>query len=138
MADGGEAMIVRAGRWAHLGFAWLFVAGVLLQAYLAGAALAQLGGSGDFGTHISVGYTVMGLLALAVLISALVGRVPRRDVALSIALVILYIIQTALPSARAGAPLVAALHPANAMVLLILAAIIGWRARSLVAEARLR
>jgi hypothetical protein len=131
-------MIVRAGRWAQLGFAWLFVAGVVVQAYLAGAAFAQLGGSGEFSTHISVGYTVMGLLALSVLVSALVGRVPRRDVALSIALFILYIIQTALPSARATAPLVAALHPANAMVLLILAAIIGWRARSLVAEARLR
>ena len=62
-------MITTGARWVHIGAAWLFVAGVLLQGYLAGAALAQLGGSGDFGTHIAVGYTVMGLLALAVLLS---------------------------------------------------------------------
>jgi hypothetical protein len=113
---------------------WLFVAGVLLQAYLAGAALAQLGGSGDFSTHISVGYTVMGILALAVVLGALVGRLPRQQVGLSVALFVLYIVQTSLPSARSGAPFVAALHPANAMILLVLGIVIGWRGLRIVRE----
>jgi len=126
-------MVTRGGRWAHLVFAWLFVLGVLLQAYLAGAALAQLGGTGDFGTHISFGYSVMGLLALGVLVTALVGRAPRREVGLSVALFILYVVQTALPNARTSAPWIAALHPANAMILLVLGAVIGWRARAIAA-----
>jgi hypothetical protein len=116
-------------RWAHVGAAWLFVGGVLIQAFLAGAALTQLGGSGDFSAHISFGYTVMGLLALAVLLTALLGRLPRSQVGLSVGLLLLYVIQTALPNARASAPVIAALHPANAMLLLALGILIGWRAR---------
>jgi hypothetical protein len=127
--------MTKAARWAHVVAAWLFVAGVLLQAYLAGAALAQLGGSGDFGAHISFGYTVMGLLALGVLVTALVGRVPRPQVGPSLALFVLYVVQTALPNARTSAPLIAALHPANAMFLLILGGVIGWRARGIAAAA---
>jgi hypothetical protein len=129
--------MMRAARWAHVVLAWLFVAGVVVQAYLAGAALAQLGGSGDFGTHISFGYTVMGLLALGVLVTALVGRVPRPQVGLSVALFILYVVQAFLPNARTSAPLIAALHPANAMFLFILGGVIGWRARG-IAAARAR
>src|SRR5947209_7078515 len=128
-------MITRAARWAHVGLAWLFVAGVVLQAYLAGVALAQLGGSGDFSTHVSLGYSLMGLLALGVLVTALIGRVPRRQVGLSVALFILYIVQTSLPEARSSAPLIAALHPANAMLLLVLGGVIGWRGRRIAAEA---
>ncbi len=97
-------MITTYGRWAHVGAVWLFVVGVLVQGYLAGAALAQLGGTGDFGAHVSFGYTVMGLLALAVPLTALVGRLPRRQVGLSIGLLLLYIVQTVLPNARDSAP----------------------------------
>ena len=124
-------MITTYGRWAHVVAAWLFVAGVVIQAYLAGSGLAQLGGSGDLGAHIAFGYTGIGLLALAVLATALVGRLPRSQVGLSVGLFILYIVQTELPSVRASAPWIAALHPANAMVLLLLGIIIGVRARRL-------
>ena len=62
-------MANRFTRWLHAGFAALFAAGVVVQAYLAGAALVQLGGGGDFGTHIEFGYTGMGILALGVLVS---------------------------------------------------------------------
>jgi hypothetical protein len=117
------------GRWAHLVAAWLFVVGVLVQAFLAGTALAQLGGTGDFGAHISFGYSVMGLLALAVLVTALIGRVPRSQVGLSVGLFVLYIVQTALPNARSTAPIIAALHPVNAMLLLGLAIAVALRAR---------
>ena len=121
------------GRWAHIGAAWLFAAGVVVQAFLAGSALSQLGGSGDFGAHIAFGYEVMGLLALAVLVTALIGRLPRSQVGLSIGLLVLYIVQTSLPNARDSAPLIAALHAANAMLLLVLAIWTGLRARRIVA-----
>jgi hypothetical protein len=124
-------MVTRVGRWVHMVAVWLFAAGVIVQAFLAGQALSQLGGSGNFESHIEFGYAVMGLLALAVLVSALIGRVPRMQVGLSILLFILYIVQTGLPSARTSSPLIAALHPANAMLLLLLAVGVGRRARTL-------
>jgi hypothetical protein len=126
-------MVTRYGRWAHVGSAWLFVGGVLVQAYLAGSALRELGGSGDFGAHSSFGYSIMGILALAVLVTALVGRVPRRQVGLSIALFVLYVVQTALPNARVDSPGIAALHPVNAMLLLALGIVIAVQGRRIAA-----
>ncbi len=124
--------MTRYGRWAHVIAAWLFAAGVLVQGFLAGTALPQLGGSGDFGAHIEFGYTVMFLLAAAVLVTALLGRCPRPQVGLSVLLLVLYIIQPTLVSARESSPLIAALHPVNAMVLLVLSVYIGWRGYRLV------
>ena len=117
------------GRWIHIAAAWLFAGGVLLQGYLAGQALRELGGNGDFEAHRSIGYSLMGILALVVLAAALVGRMPRRHVGLSVLLFVLYVVQTSLPAARDSSPAVAALHPVNAMVLLGLAIAIAVRAR---------
>jgi len=121
-------MLTRYGRLAHMAATWLFVGAVLVQGYLAGQALAQLGGNGDFSAHAGFGYSVLGILALAVLVTALVGREPRRQVGLSVAVFVLYIVQTLLPPLRASVPAIAALHPANAMVLLVIAVIVAWRA----------
>ena len=121
-------------RRVHLATAWLFAAGVLVQGYLAGTAIAELGGSGNFGLHVSVGYTVMGVLAICVPIFALLGRLPRAQVGLSLILLILYVVQTSLPYARASSPEIAALHPAVAMVLLGLAVAIAVRARRHLAQ----
>ena len=123
--------MTRYARWIHVVAVWLFAAGVLLQGYLAGQALAQLGGNGDFATHREVGFTLMGLIALVVLLAALVGRMPRRHVGWSVVIFVLYIVQTSLPSIRTSSPAIAALHPANAMVLLIVAIYVGWRARAI-------
>lgn len=117
-------------RRAHVWAAWLFAAGVLVQGYLAGAALGQLGGSGDFSTHLAVGYA-LALVALAVVILAAVGRFPRSQLGWSGLLVILYVVQTSLPYLRADTPAIAALHPANAMVLLVLAVVVAVRGRRL-------
>jgi hypothetical protein len=116
-------------RWAHLVSAWLFAAGVLLQGFLAGAAIAQLGGNGDFGAHIGIGYSLMGLLALAVPVFAIVGRMPRAHVGWSGLLLLLYIVQTVLPVFRSSSPVIAALHPANAMIMLALGVAVAVAAR---------
>ena len=123
-------------RWAHVASAWLFAAGVLLQGYLAGAALTQLGGSGDFATHAGVGYSLMGILALAVPVLAIVGRFPRAQIGWSALLFVLYIVQTALPVARGSSPAIAALHPVNAMILLVLAVVIAVSGRRQIDPAR--
>jgi hypothetical protein len=119
-------------RQTHVGAAWLFAIGVLVQGYLAGAALGQLGGSGDFSLHQAVGYT-LGIVALAVLLLAMIGRFPRSQVGWSGLLLILYVVQTSLPYLRADTPAIAALHPAIAMVLLVLAVVVAVRGRRLVA-----
>ena len=113
------------GQWARRLHPWLsglFALGVLVQAFLAGAALAQLGGSGDFSAHIEVGYTWMGILALVVLIAAGLGRADRAQIWGSIALFVDYIVQTILPNLSGTAPAVAALHPVNAILLFSIAA----------------
>lgn len=117
-------------RQAHVGAAWLFAAGLLVQGYLAGAAMGQLGGSGDFSTHLAVGY-MLGIVALAVPLLALIGRFPRSQAGWSGLLLILYVVQTSLPYLQADTPAIAALHPANAMVLLVLAVVLAVRGRRL-------
>lgn len=119
----------------HVWAAWLAAAGVLLQGYLAGAALAELGGSGDFSSHIDAGYSLMGLLVLAVLVTALLGRYPRAHVGWAALLVLLYVVQTSLPFARTDAPAIAALHPLNAMLMFVLAVAIAVRARGILRSA---
>ena len=112
------------GSWARRLHPWLsglFALGVLVQAFLAGAALAELGGSGDFASHRDFGYTAMGIIALLILIAAGLGRADRLQIWGSIALFVDYIVQTALPNFRASSPFLAALHPVNAIVLFGLA-----------------
>jgi len=113
-------------RGLHSLAAWLLAASVVVQAFLAGAAMTNLGGNGDFSAHVGVGYAVPGLLALIVLLTALVARLGRNQIALSVGLLVLYVIQTSLPYAKTSSPIIAALHPANAF-LLFLGAI--WVAR---------
>jgi uncharacterized protein DUF6220 len=114
-------MIGSAARRLHPWLSGLFALGVLLQAFLAGAAMAQLGGSGDFAAHRELGYTGMGILALLVLIAAGLGRANRVQVWGSVALFVDYIVQTMLPNFRESSPVVAALHPVNAILLFGLA-----------------
>lgn len=103
-----------------------FVASIVVQVVLAGLALVELGGSGDFSSHIAFGYEAVGLAALALLLTAFIARRPRRDVLVTVGLLVQYIVQTSLPSLRSSIPAVAALHPLNAMLLFIVAA---WYAR---------
>jgi hypothetical protein len=110
----------------HAAAAALFVVAIVIQVFLAGAALANLGGSGDFSTHSGFGYTGIGLAALAVLLTSIAARRPRRESGIALGLVGLYVVQTVLPNFRTSAPWVAALHPVNALFLFALAA---WYAR---------
>ena len=110
----------------HAAAAALFVAAIVTQVFLAGVALANLGGSGDFSAHIEFGYVWVGLASLALVLTANAARRPRRDVGIAVGLLVLYIVQTMLPNARTSAPWVAALHPVNALFLFGLAV---WYAR---------
>lgn len=104
----------------------LFVGAIVVQIILAGLALTELGGSGDFGAHADFGYTWVGLAGAALVVTSLLARRPRRDVLFAVALFVQYIVQTLLPSARSSFPAIAALHPLNAVLMFAFAA---WYAR---------
>ena len=112
----------------HAAAAAIFVVTIVVQVFLAGLAIANLGGSGNFSTHIEFGYTWIGLAALALLVTVFVARRPRRDVGVVVAIIVLYVIQTILPAFKSSSPAIAALHPVNALLLFAVAA---WYARRL-------
>jgi hypothetical protein len=113
-------------RQIHVAAAVAFVVVIVVQVFLAGAAIPNLGGNGDFRTHIDVGYYLVGLASLAVVVTALIARRPRREVLIAVGMLVLYLVQTMLPLARSSASWVAALHPVNALLLFGVAV---WYAR---------
>ena len=110
----------------HLVAAALFVVALFVQVFLAGAAISNLGGSGNFSSHVEFGYTWIGLAALALLVTVFVARRPRREVGWVVLIVVLYVIQTLLPAFKGSTPAVAALHPVNAVLLTVISI---WYAR---------
>ena len=109
----------------HAWAAILWVVAIIVQVFLAGQAIANLGGSGDFRTHIDVGYTI-GIVQLIALILAFPARASGRDKGISAGILVLYIVQTLLPGLKSVSPVIGALHPLNAMVLF---AVSVWYAR---------
>ncbi len=101
----------------HAIAAIVFVVAILIQVFLAGLAIANLGGSGDFSAHRDFGYTWVGLASAALLVTAIAARRPRRDIAICFGLLLLYVVQTVLPNFRSGPTWVAALHPVTALLL---------------------
>jgi len=107
---------VSIARQANAWLAWLIVAAILVQVWLAGSAIPQLGGNGNFMNHQSFGYLI-GLLFLVQLVVAVLARPGRRTVGIAAGLLVLYVIQSSLPYMDPGLPAVAALHPVNALVM---------------------
>ena len=122
-----SAAVVRYAHLGHLAATALFVALVLFQVFLAGLALFA---SGGFRTHVAFGYSAVWAVILLIPPLAWLGRLPRRDVWLSVLLFALYVPQCLLPPlARAGDfELIAALHPVNALLMFALASWIVARA----------
>jgi O-antigen ligase len=110
----------------HQGLAWVVLVGLLLQFYWVGMALF---GATSFELHRIWGY-LLAIPILLLLVLALAGGLGRRLVGLSALLVVLTIVQATLPSLRSSVPLVAALHPVNALALMGLSAAIAHRART--------
>jgi uncharacterized membrane protein len=115
--------MVRGSRWAFAALAWLFVAGIVYQVLLIGLYLFD-GQSSE--AHIGFGYTLP-LVPLVGLIAAAVGRVGRSMLAWAAVLFVLTVVQTFLPPLRDSVPLIAALHPVNAMLIFWMAASVAWR-----------
>jgi hypothetical protein len=113
-------------RQVHAWVAWAFVAAIVIQVFLAGLAIPQLGGNGNFETHQGFGYAI-GLVALALVLAAVAARAGRTRILQALGLLVLYVVQTILPNLDPGLSIAAALHPLNAMILFGLSV---WYART--------
>ncbi len=115
---------VRLARIAFALLAWVFVALTVVQVYLAGAAVAQLGGTNDFSTHQAVGFVII-LVALVQLVLSFAARLSRRMVAASALLLLLMIVQSAIVHLNSTS--LAALHPLNGFLVAVLGIWLAWR-----------
>ena len=118
-------------RQVHAAVAWLLVGAIVVQVWLAGSAIPQLGGTGNFETHRNVGYLI-GLITLVLLLTAIPTGLGRRRISQSAGLLVLYVIQSSLPYMDPGLPAVAALHPVNAVLMAGLSFVYArgvWRER---------
>jgi hypothetical protein len=112
----------------------LFVVCAVVQVFLAG--LGVFDDPRSFITHREFGYT-FGWLTLVVLVLALVGRLPRRIVGLTVLLLVLFAFQSIFVALRTSVPVVAALHPLNGFAILAVAAVVTrmtWAMRRGLAE----
>jgi hypothetical protein len=116
-------------RQIHALVAWLLVASILVQVWLAGSAIPQLGGTGNFETHRNFGYLI-GLMALVLFLTSLPTGLGRRRILQSLGILGLYIVQSSLP--YMGANAIEALHPVNAIVMFVVSLLYAravWRER---------
>ena len=129
--DGQMAPEVPGSGLARLGFvtgSWLFVTCLVIQVFLVGLdVFARIGGS----VHRDFAY-VYGWLAPILVLLAEVARVPRRTRTLTVVLLVLFAVQTVLPSLRDQVPILAALHPVNALAIFGLAIVVARRATGLI------
>lgn len=117
-------------RQIHAAVAWLLVGAIVVQVWLAGTAIPQLGGNGSFENHRNLGYAI-GLVALVLVLTALPTGLGRRRILQSLGILGLYIVQSSLP--YVGVVAIEALHPVNAVVMFVVALLYArtvWRERA--------
>jgi hypothetical protein len=112
------------------GLAWLVVVGLVIQFYLAGAALF---GATTFQPHRAFGDGLAAAILL-LLVAAVLARPGRRLLGLAAGLTVLTVVQLLLPSLRGGLPWVAALHVVNALALAAVAVSIACAPRGAAEE----
>lgn len=115
----GPGRVRRVAGWVHLAGTAAVVVAVFVQVYLIGAYVFGAG-EGALSAHKAVGFTANELEGL-VLIAALVARLARRDVLLSLALAVIGTVQIGFAQ---GHEWVGGLHPMLALVVFITACLL--------------
>lgn len=103
--------------------AWLFLAGVIYQVFLAGIGAFKLA---PWTAHAEFGWGLASA-PLLILPLAIAARPERRTVWLTVALAVAAAIQPELAYARHTDPVLAALHPVNALLVFWLAWLVARR-----------
>ena len=113
-----DADLTRWFRYAYFGSLVLFLAGLVFQIYLVGQSLFV--DPRDWAVHAGWGWTVAHGIPLLVLISAALSRLGRRRWLVLLVFFIAVAIQPFLPEMRDASPMLAVLHPINAVFLVVL------------------
>jgi hypothetical protein len=119
-------------RWTHVALAWLFVVGLVAQVFLAGRGVFDP--AAGFQPHVGLGYTLE-LLPILLAILALVAGMGRRLVAFAVVEFGLFILQSVFVAMRSSNPSIAALHPVNGFLILLIALVIA-RESTAIAQGR--
>ena len=100
-----------------VGLAWLFVLAVAIQFLLAG--LGVLGGE-SIAPHRQWGFIVLHLIPILMLIAAIVGRMGRTVIALTVGLILLVVLQPLFVDPQLDPRWLRALHVLNALFIFAL------------------
>jgi hypothetical protein len=119
---------VTQARVIFFGLAVIYLAGVVVQFFLAGLGTF---GATSFDSHQVFGL-ILGLLTLVLLVVAVVGKLPRLQIGLTVLLLGLNVLQMFL--ARVDIDEVAALHVVNALAIVFVAHEIMQRSRRYLAS----
>lgn len=128
----------RTVHFARLGIfagAWLLMACLVVQLFLVGLDVFAASPDEVGTAHRDFAY-LYGWLTPALVLLAMLGRAPRWFTIETVALLVLFAIQTYLPSLQDQLPLLAATHAINALAVVSLAAMIAWRSRDLLEQDR--
>jgi hypothetical protein len=109
-------------RSVHLALAWLLVAGLVVQIFLAGLGVFR--GAASFATHRDFGY-LLEALPFFLLIVGLIARLGRRPALLAAGIFGLFLLQSVFVVLRSDAPEIAALHPVNGFLITFLAIVLA-------------
>lgn len=109
--------MARGAWYAYVALIWLYLAALVLQVFLAGLGL--FGTAADMEPHRGLGWALHLPLPL-ILVAALLAKVGRPTIWWVLALIVVGAVQPLLPGLRGGAPLLAALHPLNAVLLTLI------------------
>jgi hypothetical protein len=112
------------GRLGFLLASWLFVACVLVQVLLVGLDIFA---KADASLHRNFAY-LYGWLAPALVLLAGTARVPTSTRTMTLVLLVLFAVQTVLPSLKDQFPVLAAFHTVNALAIFALGMTIACRA----------
>ena len=114
----------RLARIAYSLVAWLLAAAAIIQIYLAGLGVFTV--SSGFEQHRNVGYAI-GVLGLILLVLSFAAKMPMRVIGATALLFVLMIVQSVLVFMKTDQPNIAALHPVNGFIIVLLSVWIAWK-----------
>jgi hypothetical protein len=109
-------MVAPIARTVFLGLAVVLTAGLFVQVFLAG--LGVFAGGTNFAVHRDTGYGLT-LIPVLMVVVGLVGRVGRTMVLAAFGVFAQFILQSVFVAFRSTTPAVAALHPVNGFLMLL-------------------
>ena len=107
----------------HTVIAWILVAGLVVQVWLAGRGVFESGAA--FATHRDVGFT-LSIGPIILLVLGLLGGLGRRAALLAVGIFVLFMLQSVFVAMRGSSPLIAALHPVNGFLILLASIYLAW------------